>query len=232
MSDSKSYRVCAVFTLKDSESKDRFVSFCNGENGLSVTRAFDGCQSLDMFNGHEEPNKIVIWQRWESKEKQQAYIKHRHEDGSFDFLGELVACPPEIIPIQEMVMKTDEQKVTAVVEDMCNVDYKVGMKHMHDDCVFIRPSGNPLDKKGWEEMMTNDDVKVESSELVSINKMSICGCCAYVCYTQHGKFNYKGTQNDDVAVFTSVMRKTNGKWMVVQGQRSTGRKPSDEQPKF
>ena len=64
-----SYRVCAVFTLKDSESKDRFVSFCNGENGLSVTRAFDGCQSLDMFNGREEPNKIVIWQRWESKEK-------------------------------------------------------------------------------------------------------------------------------------------------------------------
>jgi len=33
-----SYRVCAVFTLKDSESKDRFVSFCNGENGLSITR--------------------------------------------------------------------------------------------------------------------------------------------------------------------------------------------------
>ena len=58
-----------------------------------------------------------------------------------------------------MVMKTDEEKVRDVVEDMCNVDYKVGMKHMHDDCVFVRPSGNPLDKKGWEEMMTNDDVR-------------------------------------------------------------------------
>ena len=178
---SESYRVCAVFTLKDQHSKDRFVTFCNGENGLSVTRAFDGCQSLEMYETYENPNKIVIWQRWESKEKQEAYIKHRHDDGSFDFLGELVACPPEINPIKELVMKTDEEKVKDIVNDMCNVDYKVGMKHMHDDCVFIRPSGNPLNKKGWEEMMTNDDVKVESNELVSVNKLSICGSCAYVC---------------------------------------------------
>ncbi len=227
-----SYRVCAVFTMKDQHSKDRFISFCNGENGLSVTRAFDGCQSLEMYDGHEDSKKIVIWQRWESKEKQQAYIQHRHEDGSFDFLGELVASPPEIIPIQEMVMKTDEEKVRDVINDMCQVDYKVGMKHMHDDCVFIRPSGNPLDKKGWEEMMTNDDVKVESNELVSVNKLSICGCCAYVCYTQHGKFTYKGTENDDIAVFTCVMRKVDGKWMVVQGQRSTGINQSEAMPSF
>ena len=229
---SESYRVCAVFTLKDQHSKDRFVTFCNGENGLSVTRAFDGCQSLEMYETYENPNKIVIWQRWESKEKQEAYIKHRHDDGSFDFLGELVACPPEINPIKELVMKTDEEKVKDIVNDMCNVDYKVGMKHMHDDCVFIRPSGNPLNKKGWEEMMTNDDVKVESNELVSVNKLSICGSCAYVCYTQHGKFTYKGTENDDIAVFTCVMRKVDGKWMVVQGQRSTGRNPSEAMPSF
>ena len=227
-----SYRVCAVFTLKDQESKDRFITFCNGENGLSIARSFDGCISLDMYEGNENTNKIVIWQRWESKEKQEAYIKFRHDDGSFDFLKEIVACPPEITPIKEMVMKTDEEKVKQVVEDMCNVDYKVGMKNMHDDCVFIRPSGNPLDKKGWEEMMSNTDVKVESSKLVSINKLSICGCCAYVCYTQHGKFNYKGTENNDVAVFTSVMKKVNGKWMLVQGQRSTGRQPSDSLPNF
>ena len=51
------------------------------KKGLSVTRAFDGCQSLDMYEGNENSNKIVIWQRWESKEKQEAYIQHRHEDG-------------------------------------------------------------------------------------------------------------------------------------------------------
>ena len=60
----------------------------------------------------------------------------------------------------------------------------------------------------------------------------MCGCCAYVCYTQHGKFTYKGTANDDVAVFTSVLKKENGVWKVVQGTRSTGRKPEDKLPAF
>ena len=59
-------------------------------------------------------------------------------------------------------------------------------------------------------MMNNEDVTVESSRLISLNKLSICGCCAYICYTQHGKFSYKGTSNDDVAVFTSVLKKENG----------------------
>ena len=227
-----SYRVCAVFTLKDQESKNRFIEFVNGENGLIIAKKFDGCISIDMYESREDAMKLIIWQRWESKEKQQAYIKFRHEDGTFDLLKELVASPPAITPIKEMVMKTEEEKVHDVINDMCHVDYKVGMKHMHDDCVFIRPSGNPLDKKGWEEMMTNDDVKVESSKLVAINKVSVCGCCAYVCYTQHGKFSYKGNPNDDIAVFTCVLRKYDGVWKVVQGSRSTGRKPEDESPKF
>ena len=227
-----SYRVCAVFTLKDQESKNRFIEFANGDNGLSVTRAAKGCKSLNMFEAREDDMKLIIWQEWDCKENQQAYIKHRHEDGTFEMIGEIVACPPDITPIKEMVMKTEEEKVRDVINDMCQVDYKLGMKHMHDDCVFIRPSGNPLNKKGWEAMMSNDDVKVESSKLVAVNKLSVCCCCAYVCYTQHGKFNYKGTSNDDVAVFTCVLRKCDGVWKVVQGSRSTGRKPSDEQPKF
>ena len=228
----KSYRVCAKFTLKNQESKNRFIEFGNGETGLSVTRGWKGCQSIEMYESREDPNVIVVWQRWDSKEDHESYVKHRHEDGTFELLGELVACPPEMQPINEMVMKTEEEKVKDVVEDMCNVDYKVGMKHMHDDCVFIRPTGNPLNKKGWEAMMSNNDVKVESSKLVAVNKLSVCGCCAYVCYTQHGKFTYKGTSNDDVAVFTCVLRKCDGVWKVVQGSRSTGRKPSDPQPQF
>ena len=227
-----SYRVCAVFTLKDQESKNRFIEFANGDNGLNVTRDAKGCKSLNMFESREDAMKLIIWQEWDCKENQQAYIKHRHEDGTFEMLGEIVACPPDITPIKEMVMKTEEEKVHDVINDMCQVDYKVGMKHMHDDCVFIRPTGNPLNKNGWEAMMSNDDVKVESSKLVAVNKLSVCGCCAYVCYTQHGKFTYKGTSNDDVAVFTCVLRKYDGVWKVVQGSRSTGRKPEDPQPTF
>jgi len=232
MSEKESYRVCAVFTLKDQQSKNRFIEFCNGDNGLSVTRAAKGCQSLQMFESREDEMKLIIWQKWDSKENQEAYIKHRHEDGTFEMIGEIVACPPDINPIKEMVMKSEEEKVTDVIKDMCHKDYQVGMKHMHDDCAFVRPTGNPLNKEGWREMMTNDDVKVESNELVTINKLKVNGDMAYVCYTTHGKFSYKGTANDDIAVLTSVLQKVNGKWQVVHGQRSTGRKPSEAMPTF
>jgi len=115
---------------------------------------------------------------------------------------------------------------------MCNKDHNVGMKHTHQDCVFIRPTGNPLNMDAWNNMMNNADVNVDSNELVAINKLEVCGDMAYVCYTNHGVFNYKGTANDDVSVLTSVLQKLDGRWMVVHGQRSTGRKPTDAPPKF
>jgi hypothetical protein len=37
---------------------------------------------------------------------------------------------------------------------------------------------------------------------------------------------------DDVAVFTSVLKKVDGMWMVVMGQRSTGRGPGETIPSF
>ena len=80
--------------------------------------------------------------------------------------------------------------------------------------------------------MTAEDVTVESNELVSINKLQVVGDMAYVCYTSHGRFNYKGTANDDVAVFTSVLKKVAGEWKVVMGQRSTGRTPEESAPSF
>ena len=74
---------------------------------------------------------------------------------------------------------------------MCNIDYLVGKKHMHSSCIFVRPTGNPLDMDGWDKMMTNNDVTVESNNLLSINKLHVNGNMAYVCYTSHGRFRYK-----------------------------------------
>lgn len=232
MSETPGHTACAVFTFKDQESKEKFVEFCNGENGLSVTRGWKGCRSIDCYEAHDNDKKIVIWQKWDSKEDHESYVQHRHEDGSFDFLHSLIASPPEISALRPVVFKTDREQIEDVVKDMCHKDHTVGMKHMSDDCVFIRPSGNPLDKKTWDEMMTNGDVTVTTSELKSINKLHVVGDMAHVCYTSHGKFTYKGTENDDVAVFTSVIQKVNGKWVVVHGQRSTGRGLNEPAPKF
>lgn len=227
-----SHTVSAVFTFKDNASKNKFIDFCNGDNGLSVTRAWKGCQSIECYESHENELQVTIWQKWDGPEHHEAYVKHRHEDGSFDFLGELIQCPPEIKPLKPVNFTSDTDQIKSIIEDMCHKDHTVGNRHMHESCTFIRPSGNPLDVKGWNDMMTNDDVTVESSKLLNINKLRISENMAYVCYTSHGKFTYKGTENDDVAVFTSILEKTNGRWQVVFGQRSTGRKPSDKPPNF
>jgi quinol monooxygenase YgiN len=227
-----SHTVSAVFTFKDLDSKNKFINFCNGETGLSVTRAWEGCQSIDCYESQVNPLQITIWQKWSGPAAHESYVKHRHDDGSFDFLGELISSPPEINPLQPVLFKTDAEQIEGIVQDMCNKDHTVGNKHMHGKCVFVRPSGNPLDVKGWNNMMSNDDVVVESNELLKINQLRINEKMAYVCYTTHGKFSYKGTSNDDVAIFTSVLEKSAGRWQVVFGQRSTGRKPTDAPPLF
>jgi ketosteroid isomerase-like protein len=132
-------------------------------------------------------------------------------------LGELISSPPEINPLRLVNFSTDTEQIEFIVRDMCHKDYI--FRHMSEDCVFVRPTGNPLDVKGWNDMMKNDDVTMESNKLVNINRIRISENMAFVCYTTHGKFNYKGTDNDDVAVFTSVLQKTNGRLFLDSVQR-------------
>ena len=231
MSDTK-HTVKATFTFKDQASKERFLAFCNGEKGLGVTRKWDGCISVDCYEEHDNPMCVVIWQKWETPANHESYVKFRHEDGSFDFLGELISSPPEISVLHPVVFKSDKEQIEDVIKAMCNKDHKVGMRHTSDDCIFIRPTGNPLNMEQWDNMMNNDNVSVDSSELVSINKIKIHGDMAFVVYTNHSKFTYMETENNDVAIFTSVLMRANGKWVVVHGHRSKGRSPAAPLPKF
>lgn len=227
-----SHTVKAVFTFKDDESKNKFVTFCNGENGLGVTREWPGCQSIECYESETNPREIVIWQKWATKENHESYVSMRKEKGDFDMLSDWVCSPPNIVALNPVDFVTDEVKVESVIRDMCNKDYTLGIKHTHDDCVFIRPTGNPLSKDSWKEMLSCGCVQVESNDLVTINKMQVVGDMAYVCYTTHNKFNYKGTENNDIAVLTSILQKVNGEWKVVHGQRSSGRNPDEELPQF
>lgn len=227
-----SHTVSAVFTFKDNVSKNKFIDFCNGDNGLSITRGWKGCQNIDCFESQTNPLQMTIWQKWNSSADHESYMKFRHDDGSFDFLKELVASPPDINPLRPVNFSTDTEQIESIVRDMCHKDHTVGNRHMHEECLFVRPTGNPLDVQGWNDIMENDDVTVESNELLNINRIRISENMAFVCYTTHGKFNYKGTDNDDVAVFTSILEKSDGRWQIIFGQRSTGRTPDEKPPVF
>jgi ketosteroid isomerase-like protein len=131
--------------------------------------------------------------------------------------------------------QSDENVIQNIIHAMTNNpngEKNVGRLHMTDDSVFIRPTGNPLDMKGWDAMMNSDDVTLKFSKLISINKLEVGQDMAYACYTSHSQFNYKGNDNDDIAVFTAIYKKLDGVWKFVFGQRSTGRNPDDPLPKF
>jgi ketosteroid isomerase-like protein len=112
------------------------------------------------------------------------------------------------------------------------------------EAIMIKPCGNPLGQKLWEERRLNKDIVHKSNELLSIDKMDVqsddgtlsisAGTrMAYAILTIHTKFIYKGTLNDDVAVYSIVLaKKSGGQWKIVHGQRSMGRKPDEPKPDF
>ena len=121
----------------------------------------------------------------------------------------------------------DEETIHKMIEEMTTAEghERRGMEHCRDDCVFIRPSGNPLSMQQWSDMMNSPDVQMKFSKLLSVDKVVVDGNMAYAVYKTHSQFHYKGVDNDDVAVFTGVFQRTDDTWKLVHGQRSTGQKP-------
>ena len=76
-------------------------------------------------------------------------------------------------------------------------------------------------------MMSNKDINMISSKLLSIDSVREMagGNAAVVTYTQHDKFTYKETMNDDVSKFTVVLEKIGSSWKVAHAHRATGQKP-------
>ena len=49
--------------------------------------------------------------------------------------------------------------------------------------LFIRPSGNPIDAKGFEEMWSSGDLVIESSQITKVHKFDHIGPrCCNVCF--------------------------------------------------
>ena len=102
-----------------------------------------------------------------------------------------------------------EKILKQIITDLCALKDGVpgGRQHMDKDCLFIRPTGNPLNLDEWDEMMNREDVDIIQSKLISINKLRVVDEMAYACYTAHSEFNIDGESNDDIAVFSAVFNK-------------------------
>jgi hypothetical protein len=91
-----------------------------------------------------------------------------------------------------------------------------------DDFKFIRPSGNPIDAKGFAGMFESGDIVVQSSALTKIYKLDVYDNIAFSAFTQTAAFTYKGIPNDDVCTVSALLKKVDGSWKIAWMQRSSG----------
>ncbi len=84
------------FTFSNAENKQKFIDILNGENGLQVTRAWSGCQSIECYTSQENELVFTIRQKWDKASDHESYLNMRKSTGLFDSVMEMLSSPLEI----------------------------------------------------------------------------------------------------------------------------------------
>ena len=120
---------------------------------------------------------------------------------------------------------TDKEQITSLLYELANPQ-KMGkffVNNATSEFMFIRPSGNPITAKGFEEMMNSGDVVQEKAEITKIHRFEFLSSDVAMCvFTLGAKFTYKGTLNDDLPTVTSIFKNVGDTWKIHWLQRSSG----------
>ena len=105
---------------------------------------------------------------------------------------------------------TDKETIESMLYKLATPK-KVGsffVNNATSDFLLIRPSGNPISAKGFEEMMSSDDVVQEKQEITKIHKFEFLSSDVTMHFFILGaKFSYEGTANDDLPTVISIFKK-------------------------
>jgi quinol monooxygenase YgiN len=63
---------------------------------LPDTRAYAGCQGIDIYGNLEDTGNLVFYERWDTREHYQKYLAWRTETGVLDQLSAKLTAPPKI----------------------------------------------------------------------------------------------------------------------------------------
>ena len=125
----------------------------------------------------------------------------------------------------KLFFMTDRETIESLLHELATPK-KMGsffVNNATSDFLLIRPSGNPITAKGFEEMMSSGDVVQEQAEITKIHKFEFLSPDVAMCvFTLGAKFSYKGTPNDDLPTVTSIFKKIDGIWKIHWMQRSSG----------
>lgn len=63
---------------------------------LPDTRAYEGCQEVEVKANQDDADNVIVLERWESRGHYEKYLGWRQETGALEKLGAMLANPPSI----------------------------------------------------------------------------------------------------------------------------------------
>lgn len=57
---------------------------------LADTRAYEGCEGVETYTDQDNPDLVVLWEKWAARSNQEAYLAWRVETGLLDVVGPLL----------------------------------------------------------------------------------------------------------------------------------------------
>ena len=78
----------------NADEVNNFTELCR--EAFKVTRAYDGCRSIDLTYNLEDTNNWVLTEIWDSKEHYERYVTFRIEDGTVEKITSMCIEAPSI----------------------------------------------------------------------------------------------------------------------------------------
>lgn len=76
------------------------------------TRAFDGCEDIVAYRDEAAPERIVLVERWQTRDHYDRYIEFRRGQGVFDRLATIVDEPMKVRFLRAAVKAGDANERT------------------------------------------------------------------------------------------------------------------------
>jgi quinol monooxygenase YgiN len=89
-----SHTVLLEFQCKEGKGPE-FLQTLLG--ALPDTRAREGCELVETYTDSENPDVIVLWEKWTARANQESYLAWRIETGFVDAIGPFMAAAPRIV---------------------------------------------------------------------------------------------------------------------------------------
>ena len=85
-----------VLVLVDIPAKPERVDDLKAQFATTLrdTRAFDGCEGVNLHENLDEPGGLLLVERWASRDHYEKYAAWRQTDEGASGIGDLLAGPP------------------------------------------------------------------------------------------------------------------------------------------